>query len=164
MQQRIGRGFRRRDVLEADDHIEVAPQVGSLQLGLHQGTPLAGDDTHGCPRAMELADQGRDTAKDPGVTEPGIGLAISGYQGLPDIGRYQLHLFRQRQATTLLEECTGLLVQVVRAHYVCERLLDQRVAVNQRPVEVENYAAGMSVNTCRKCRRVENRPWIACQT
>ena len=90
------------------------------------------------------------------MTEGGINRAVSRDQLFPHVGRDHLHLLRQRQPAALAEQRPRRLVEAMCLHDVRERRLDQRIAVNQRAIEVEDQAARMAIWGWKK------RLWFGC--
>ena len=140
-----GAGFWRRNTPQADHHVEERPQPGRLELGLDEGAPLARNHAKRRAGLTELSDKRWDAAKHARVSQGRVHGPIGGNQLLPHVRRDEPHLLRQGQAAALPEVLARRVVESMRAHHMGERGLDQRIAVYQRAIEVEDQPTVMSV-------------------
>src|SRR6266849_394932 len=111
---------------------------------------------------MKLPYQSRDASEHAGMAEPRIHGPVGGNQLLPHLRRDDLHLLGQRQAAVLPEQLARALLQAMRPHHVRERLLDQRIAVNQRAVEVEDQDPWMAIVAGGGRPGSKKRLWFGC--
>src|SRR5712671_5444544 len=96
------------------------------------------------------------------MAEPRVHGSVRCDQLFPDVRGDDLHLFGQWEAAALPKELARGLVQAMFSHHLRERLLDQRIAVNQRAVEVEDEPTRMPIAPAGSRLGSKKRFWFGC--